>query len=305
MSRPVRLVLLAAVVMLLPLTALAHPGKTDGSGGHTDLSSGEYHYHHGYSAHQHYDMDGDGVVECPYDFKDDTDHRNYSGNSGNSKTIYSASPIASTEEMKPMPSWIYWCFGILSAILLGMGLKIRAQKEDMEIMQSAHASEIKRLKEQHEQQLHAKKAIDADISNAKADLEKVRMEVNRAENDLRELIRKTTLEEKKKSQAAADRALYRCAPVDVTFAKDGKPVYWKPDKNKPYGDYTVYVKRDSAVYHTDRLCASFLSREAHIFDYIEKRRPCQKCAQNAYDFTKAPEWYSSCSKVRLSDQHDH
>lgn len=62
------------LISLLVVTVFAHPGRTDGKGGHTDHSTGEYHYHHGYSAHDHYDMDGDGVVDCPYDFDDKTDH---------------------------------------------------------------------------------------------------------------------------------------------------------------------------------------------------------------------------------------
>lgn len=59
-------------ILALPLVAKAHPGKTDSAGGHTNHDTGEYHYHHGYSAHQHYDMDGDGVIDCPYNFKDTT-----------------------------------------------------------------------------------------------------------------------------------------------------------------------------------------------------------------------------------------
>lgn len=59
---------------LLVAPVFAHPGRTDGKGGHTDHSTGEYHYHHGYSAHDHYDMDRDGIVDCPYDFDDKTDH---------------------------------------------------------------------------------------------------------------------------------------------------------------------------------------------------------------------------------------
>lgn len=39
----------------------AHLGRTDSSGGHYDTSIGEYHYHHGYSAHQH-----DNDI-CPYE----------------------------------------------------------------------------------------------------------------------------------------------------------------------------------------------------------------------------------------------
>lgn len=46
-----------AVAIITPL----HSGKTDGNGGHYDHSTGEYHYHHGYPAHQH----PNGV--CPYD----------------------------------------------------------------------------------------------------------------------------------------------------------------------------------------------------------------------------------------------
>lgn len=38
----------------------SHQGRTDSSGGHYDRSTGEYHYHHGLSAHYH--ING----ECPY-----------------------------------------------------------------------------------------------------------------------------------------------------------------------------------------------------------------------------------------------
>lgn len=61
-----KLAVFIALVGLLIVPALAHPGGTDYKGGHTDRSTGEYHYHHGYSAHDHVD----GV--CPYDFDDKT-----------------------------------------------------------------------------------------------------------------------------------------------------------------------------------------------------------------------------------------
>ncbi|WP_312070359.1 YHYH domain-containing protein [Anaerotignum propionicum] len=48
----------------LSLTAFAHSGRTDSSGGHKDNKNvsglGSYHYHHGYSAHLH----TNGI--CPY-----------------------------------------------------------------------------------------------------------------------------------------------------------------------------------------------------------------------------------------------
>lgn len=61
-----KLAVFIALVGLLIVPAFAHPGGTDYKGGHTDHSTGEYHYHHGYSAHDHVD----GV--CPYDFDDKT-----------------------------------------------------------------------------------------------------------------------------------------------------------------------------------------------------------------------------------------
>lgn len=70
--------LLLLALLLLSVPALAHPGRTDGKGGHYDRSTGEYHYHHGYPAHQH----TNGV--CPYDFKDKTGES--SGTSGSSST---------------------------------------------------------------------------------------------------------------------------------------------------------------------------------------------------------------------------
>ena len=51
------------LIFTFQLISFAHGGKTDSAGGHYNNSTGEYHYHHGYPAHQH----TDGV--CPYDFK--------------------------------------------------------------------------------------------------------------------------------------------------------------------------------------------------------------------------------------------
>lgn len=64
MKRLITLMLMCVFLVCVPISA--HPGRTDGAGGHYDRSSGEYHYHHGYSAHQH--PNG----ECPYDYEDKT-----------------------------------------------------------------------------------------------------------------------------------------------------------------------------------------------------------------------------------------
>lgn len=68
------LLILLLTLAFLPLQVLAHGGRTDSNGGHVDSDTGEYHYHHGFEAHDHYDMDGDGTPDCPYDFVDRTGH---------------------------------------------------------------------------------------------------------------------------------------------------------------------------------------------------------------------------------------
>lgn len=56
-------ILLIIIILLCIFTSisLAHSGRTDSSGGHYDYSTGKYHYHHGYSAHQHIN----GI--CPFE----------------------------------------------------------------------------------------------------------------------------------------------------------------------------------------------------------------------------------------------
>ena len=49
------------ILSLYVVNVSAHPGRTDSSGGHTDHSTGEYHYHHGYEAHDHIND------QCPYE----------------------------------------------------------------------------------------------------------------------------------------------------------------------------------------------------------------------------------------------
>lgn len=79
MRLPVVVVLFAAALAFaLSTTVFAHPGRTDGSGGHYDRETGEYHYHHGFEAHQH--VNG----ECPFDFVDMTGQN--SGGDGGTRT---------------------------------------------------------------------------------------------------------------------------------------------------------------------------------------------------------------------------
>lgn len=84
-----KVLLLLLACFLIPVTAFAHPGRTDSNGGHTDRSTGEYHFHHGYEAHQH----TDGV--CPYDFDDKTGENSGSSSGGGNADNAGSSDLSS------------------------------------------------------------------------------------------------------------------------------------------------------------------------------------------------------------------
>lgn len=89
--------LIALFAPLLCCTvALAHPGDTDAAGGHYDRSTGEYHYHHGHKAHQHYNG------QCPYNFDDRTgaDSRPSDGSGSGSVEM----PVLRDDSDAPEPS---------------------------------------------------------------------------------------------------------------------------------------------------------------------------------------------------------
>lgn len=68
-------------ILIITTFAYAHPGRTDGRGGHYNRSTGEYHYHHGYPAHS---VCG---INCPYNNIDATNRKSSSSTkTGNSKT---------------------------------------------------------------------------------------------------------------------------------------------------------------------------------------------------------------------------
>lgn len=74
------------LLTIMPMWSSAHSGRTDSNGGHYDQSTGEYHYHHGYSAHKH--TDG----KCPYEYEDRTTNSSSNTNENSytsSKHIFS------------------------------------------------------------------------------------------------------------------------------------------------------------------------------------------------------------------------
>lgn len=70
---------LLITILLLQVVASGHSGNTDANGGHYNRSTGQYHFHHGYPAHQH--ING----ECPYNFDDQTGIHNGTPSSSKAK----------------------------------------------------------------------------------------------------------------------------------------------------------------------------------------------------------------------------
>lgn len=68
-------------LLLSNIIVYAHSGNTDSNGGHYNRSTGRYHYHHGYPAHQH----ADG--KCPYTYQDEIEE-----NEDNDNEIFYFSP---------------------------------------------------------------------------------------------------------------------------------------------------------------------------------------------------------------------
>lgn len=87
--------LMLLVSCFVTVLVFAHGGRTDANGGHYDRSTGEYHYHHGYPAHQH----ANGV--CPYDYDDKTNHPS-GGSSGKDTTR------KETQKESETLSWQEW-----------------------------------------------------------------------------------------------------------------------------------------------------------------------------------------------------
>ena len=105
------IILLLFLIFFLSVTKVyAHSGKTDSDGGHYDKETGEYHYHHGYPAHQHYDMNGDGKADCPYDFKDKTSTAKYESstkttNKTNNNSSKYSTKRSNNDDIEP---WEFW-----------------------------------------------------------------------------------------------------------------------------------------------------------------------------------------------------
>lgn len=116
-----KLLIAIALCLCLSVVVSAHPGSTHSDGGHFNRSTGEYHYHHGYPAHEHSDMDGDGNLDCPYLFDDKTE-----SSKNDTEPVKKANSKKSKFYSWLMP--ILGCFVLYGVVLLIDELKWRFRK---------------------------------------------------------------------------------------------------------------------------------------------------------------------------------
>lgn len=299
---------LCLFLTILPITAHAHSGRTDASGGHYDRTTGEYHYHHGYPAHDHYDMDGDGILDCPYDFNEKNNgiKENISESSGVKNTISTVRDSPEEKEKSEMRD-ILIVIALSFIIVFGQYLVIRQKNYDIAYWKNKLDLDLKKQKNEYEAKITASESLEeilAKIASGKREeseirmhiaheyeeLEKVKQQRRRKEAEIQSLISHGYEELEKIKQK---RKIMKQAPLDVSFGEDGMPIYWKPNPKKPYGDYTVYFNEKSGIYHVDHYCASYVSKETHIFKVIDRARPCKKCAEGFFNFVSVPDWYKS------------
>ncbi len=223
-----RLILFAvALIMLCCFTVpvLAHSGKTDEDGGHYDNEVGEYHYHHGYPAHDHYDMDGDGYVDCPYDFDDRT-----GWNSGSTDSNHVSSYVNlpkeeetadSDEKTMPLSTFVLICIGFAIAILCAV-LKVRSANNDLEA---------------------SRRKIDA-LTKEVFDSQKRYYQLIYGDKTLAEILNAPT-------GCGVD-------SLDMPYC------FTRPKDKREWGDYTVFISTYGKCYHSYKGCSGASIPMLHI-----------------------------------------
>lgn len=249
-SRLARCICLSLALVLCTVLVAAHSGGTDSKGGHYNHSTGEYHYHHGYPAHQH-----TGGV-CPYDFDNETGQSNgSSGVNGNLNGKSSVSDITSNASFtfgqhSDISSdddsvWLLFLIAVfvLSPVFSAIYDYRAKKKRNAEIAEVIKATEFATLQR-----------------SCKEKLDRERTEFLRAYQGHR---------------------LSEAVPppnVDDHIGPDGLPC---GDGTGRWGTaYTVYVTYHSKVYHRRSVCGTACGTPTNI-TRTYGLRPCSRCCKSA------------------------
>ena len=117
---------------MIPFNTFAHSGRTDEYGGHWDNTTGEYHYHHGYPAHQHIN----GI--CKYNYVDNTEHK-----TGTTEYDHSNNSPVKSDDVKYIALIIFSVIVVLLFISGSLYYKYRKYKEQKELEEKQIQEEIR------------------------------------------------------------------------------------------------------------------------------------------------------------------
>lgn len=206
----------ATVILLLCFvsTVQAHSGRTDSNGGHRDSSTGEYHYHHGYSAHQH----TNGV--CPFDFDDRTG--SFAGTPGTGTTSFALVPASSTtaltnsETPQPNSNNRLGSYIAVFAVTFVVATALEHARSSDD-----YKTKYSNLESRLSQTLLENRKLSSDISTLKNDLEaekkqsaKLRQQLASCQNSLFNM--RVKEQKEKSAEAAKDTTPFEWYPYDYT-----------------------------------------------------------------------------------------
>lgn len=310
MKKKYRFFFTAALIFSLITSASAHTGGTDSNGGHTDSETGEYHYHHGYPAHDHYDMDGDGDIDCPYDFVDATDHSvssnkssgTHNTNNGTYREGYTAGEkhgyeagyeygyergyakgessgwITGYEEAQSAYKTAATNAHILS-LVIGIPILLLLYrfliKRRIKQLTKSYEDKYARLNKSHTESLNAitRQFEAAQNQTIAAWKEKYQHERSNV------ILLKAALGQDRPANL----------PDDITMEPFFTPVKGESTKEYPYGKYTIFMTRTGKKYHCDPNCV-YDSNPYHFFDLPTDACPCYKCVPKDMYPQPLPEW---------------
>lgn len=299
MKRNIIFMLVLLITVCACISSYAHPGRTDSRGGHYDRSTGEYHYHHGYPAHQH----ENGV--CPYDFDDKT-----SENSGSSSGFTSSSGITSfsgssksssigsaqTAAHTPQPQNTndeksdsillhfgkFLFFAVIAVALFSVISLIFLLRKTSDLRNEKGMCEdrIKSLNDEIHSQQDTIKDLDIKIKtlmDVKSSMEHQIAEYKKPYNVLPILTYDEILKAAK-------------VPDGVTFDEMHLPHYYKNPTVEEHFLVFVASSKVGGCYHRKHGCSGAV-KPVHLFHVAGYMYPCEKCVPPSARLYRIPFWY--------------
>lgn len=267
----------------LPIPVIAHSGGTDSNGGHRDSSTGEYHYHHGYPAHDHYDMNGDGIIDCPYDFADNTASR--TGAHSTSISGYNSGYDAGWDDGYEDG----YDDGYSSGEDYGYDTGYKYGRSSMEA-----TIESERKKASKEACfLSALIGIPVVFLSTGYFVGKSRDNI---EAKLKKQIKQLELDLQQERNNAVLKSVIPESDISINLPEGvSLTAVCVPRKGsvlpyRPYGDFTVYTTKGGKKYHCRYRCCNALT-PMHFFNLPGAMEPCKNCVPKDMYPQPLPEWY--------------